>query len=29
MEPLAIKIYKFQADLISPFMSDLFVTREN
>ena len=26
---LAIEIYKFQADLTPPIVSDLFVTREN
>ena len=29
VESLAIEIYKFQAGLIPPIMSDLFVTREN
>ena len=29
IESLAIEIYKFQAGLTSPIMSDLFVTREN
>ena len=29
IESLAIEIYKFQADLTPPIMSDLFVTREN
>ena len=29
IESLAIEIYKFQAGLTPPFMSDLFVTREN
>ena len=29
IEPLAIEIYKFQAGLTPPIMSDLFVTREN
>ena len=29
IESLAIEIYKFQAGLIPPIMSDLFVTREN
>ena len=29
IESLAIEIYKFQAALTSPIMSDLFVTREN
>ena len=29
MQSLAIEIYKFQAGLTSPIMSDLFVTREN
>ena len=29
IESLAIEIYKFQAGLTPPIMSDLFVTREN
>ena len=29
VESLAIEIYKFQAGLTPPIMSDLFVTREN
>ena len=29
IESLAIEIYRFQTDLTSPIMSDLFVTREN
>ena len=29
IESLAIEIYKFQAGLTAPIMSDLFVTKEN